>query len=96
VARAIIFIKKNFSVVIVLFLLLASCVLAAAILYNVVDGTIPKSSLLLIALTFSIQQLLIVFRLIMRMVFFTSELIIFRDLNAEIISPLLTTESEGE
>lgn len=93
IVKAIRFIRANFTVVISLFLFLASCILGAAILYNLADGFIPKTSVFLIAATFSVQQLLILFRLFTRMLFYTSELFIFRELSAEVIAPQLSEVS---
>ncbi|MBI2416617.1 MAG: hypothetical protein HYV28_01690 [Ignavibacteriales bacterium] len=81
--KAFLFVKDNFALTISIFLILASFVSAAALAYNFVDGFIPKDSWYLIIATFFIQQMLIIFRLIIRMQFYASEYYIYNDLTAE-------------
>ncbi|MCE1190348.1 MAG: hypothetical protein LWX56_14560 [Ignavibacteria bacterium] len=87
IVKCLIFVKNKFTIVSTLFFVLASCIGLAAIGYNLVDGLIPKSSWLLIIATFVIQQMLIIFRLIIRMVFYTSEFVLYNDISAEIVKP---------
>jgi hypothetical protein len=86
-AAALRFIKRNFSIVITLFLLLLICLAAVAVGYNLLDSLISKKNLILISATFVIQQMLIIFRLIIRMLSYTSELVLYNDLSAEVQHP---------
>lgn len=81
--KVLLFMKNNFVVVFSVFSILGIFVTLAAILYNFTDSFIPKNSWYLIALTFVIQQMLIIFRLIIRMQFYASEYFLYNDLTAE-------------
>ncbi len=85
VKKSVLFIYKNFPIVFFLFIVTSSFVAAAAVVYNVLDSFIPKGSLVLIALTFFIQQLLIIFRILIKMMFFSSEIFLYRELDAQVI-----------
>jgi hypothetical protein len=83
------FLKENFFKVIVLFLIVASFVAIGGIIYNVIENFVPKTPVYMLLLTFIIQQMLIILRFLIRMIFYSTEIIIFNDLQAEIVSPVV-------
>ena len=66
-----------------------------AVIYNIVSGTIPKAPFYFLILSFILQQTLIIFRLLIRMLFFASEVNVYKDLSAEEISPNVKEENIG-
>ncbi len=80
------FILKNFNEIFSVFLTVALLGAAGVILYNVVGLFIPKSPIYFLLLTFILQQILIIFRLNIRMFFFSTEVILYKDLKAEMIN----------
>ncbi len=80
---SLVFIGKNADKVFVIYLIISSFVAVAAISYNIVDGFLPKRPLLLLLPAFIIQQILIIFRVLIKMYFFTSEVYLFQDLASE-------------
>jgi len=85
--KAIQFIKKNFVKVMIVYLIMLIFVALGATVYNLVDSFVPKKPAYLLLLTFLIQQLLIIFRVLIRMYFYSTELIIYTDGEAETVSP---------
>ena len=81
------FIKKNFLKVMTIYFILLMFVGIGATIYNLVDSLLPKEPLYFLLLTFLIQQLLIIFRVLIRMYFYSTELLIFTDGEAETVSP---------
>jgi len=79
------FIKENFFLVFVTFLLVSILGAIGAIVYNVVAIFIPRSPFYFLILTFVLQQMLIIFRLSITMLLFATEVYLFKDKNAEII-----------
>ena len=95
IVKSFLFIKHNMSLVFSVYFITGSCVIVAAIFYNIFDSYIPKTSLGLLIVTFFIQQLLIIFRLIIKMLFSATELAVYNDLNAEIIDAHVEEVSTG-
>jgi hypothetical protein len=58
---------------------------AGAIIYNFADSFLPKTTYAYFGLAFILQQLLIIFRLFVKMLFVSTEITIYKDLNAGII-----------
>ncbi|NUN08133.1 MAG: hypothetical protein HUU54_03060 [Ignavibacteriaceae bacterium] len=81
---AFIFIRKNADKVFIVYLTISSFVAIAAITYNVVDGFLPKRPMLLLIPVFIIQQILIIFRVLIKMFFFTSEVFLYQDLSSDV------------
>ncbi|MCK9211191.1 MAG: hypothetical protein M0P61_10180 [Ignavibacteriaceae bacterium] len=81
------FIKKNFVKVVTIYFIMLIFVAIGATVYNLVDSFVPKKPAYLLLLTFLIQQLLIIFRVLIRMYFYSTELLIFTDGEAETVSP---------
>jgi len=92
VYETVIFLKNNFTKVFLLFLIVAVLGAAGAVIYNLVRVTIPETPFYFLIVSFILQQMLIIFRLFIRMLFYSTEVILFKDLNAEIISPKVTKE----
>jgi hypothetical protein len=95
IGQSAVFIKNNFRLVASVYFITGSCVILATIIYNVFDNYIPKTSLALLIVTFFIQQLLIIFRLTIKMLFSASEIVVYNDLNAEIIDTSVEEISSG-
>ncbi|OGU36229.1 MAG: hypothetical protein A2068_13435 [Ignavibacteria bacterium GWB2_35_6b] len=81
------FLKHNFTKVFLLFLIVAIFGAVGAVIYNLVRVTIPETPFYFLIVSFILQQMLIIFRLFIRMLFYSTEVILFKDLSAEIISP---------
>jgi hypothetical protein len=79
------FLMKNFYQVFVIFFIIACFGAAGAIIYNFTDSSLPKTTYAYFGLAFILQQLLIIFRLLVKMLFVSTEVIIYKDLNAGII-----------
>lgn len=86
---AMVFIKKNFLKVFLVFLIVSVIGAAGAVLYNFLGKEIPRSPFYFLLLSFILQQMLIIFRLVIRMLFCATEVILYKDLNADIINPTL-------
>ena len=85
--NTVVFLKNNFIKVFLLFLMVAVFGAIGAIIYNLVRVTIPETPFYFLIVSFILQQMLIIFRLLIRMLFYSTEVILFNDLIAEVISP---------
>ncbi|MGE5497059.1 MAG: hypothetical protein ACM3Q2_03275, partial [Syntrophothermus sp.] len=56
-----------------------------ALVYNIVDHFLPKTHYIYILAAFILQQMLIIFRLMVRMLFTAKEINLFKDINAQVI-----------
>ena len=79
------FLVKNFNQVFIIFFIVACMGAAGAIIYNFADSFLPKTTYAYFGLAFILQQLLIIFRLFVKMLFVSTEITIYKDLNAGII-----------
>lgn len=79
------FIKNNFSIVFLVFLFIAFLGAVGSIVYNLIVIEIPRTPYYFLAISFFLQQMLIIFRLLIRMLFCSSEVILFKDLAAGIV-----------
>ncbi len=79
------FLRKNFTRVFVVFLTVAAIGALGAVIYNIIGRLIPKSPFYYLILVFILQQLLIIFRLYIRMYIYSTEVVLYKDLNAEIV-----------
>lgn len=86
IKNAIRFIRKNFPIVFTVFLIVASLGALGVIVYDLTANYLPKTTYLFFILSFILQQLLIIFRFLIRMYFYASQVFLFKDLNAQIIS----------
>jgi hypothetical protein len=80
---AIIFIKNHFNKVFTVFLIVAVIGALGVLVYNVIGKFIPRTPSYFLVLSFVLQQMLIIFRLLIRMLFCSTEVILYKDLSAE-------------
>ncbi|MGE5679656.1 MAG: hypothetical protein ACM34K_02135 [Bacillota bacterium] len=88
-----VFLKDNFNRVFTVFFLVAVLGALGAVIYNILDGFLPKTHYFYLLLAFILQQMLIIFRLLVRMLFSATEVYLFKDINAQIV---LTQAEEVE
>jgi len=79
------FLKKHFNKVFTVFFIVAVIGAFGAIVYNVLNNFLPKSNYFYFIVAFVLQQMLIIFRLFIRMLFSSTETVLFKDINAQII-----------
>ncbi|MDP4173148.1 MAG: hypothetical protein Q8933_04190 [Bacteroidota bacterium] len=79
------FLKNNFNRVFTVFFLVAVLGAMGAVVYNVIEGFLPKNHYFYLLLAFILQQMLIIFRLLVRMLFSATEIYLYKDINAQII-----------
>jgi hypothetical protein len=83
---AILFIKNNFNKAFSLFLIVAIIGVVGIMVYNIVGRFIPRTPSYFLILSFILQQMLIIFRLLVRMMFYSTQVILFKDLNADTVN----------
>lgn len=81
--NAILFIKDHFSKVFTVFLIVAIIGALGVLVYNIIGKFIPRTPSYFLVLSFVLQQMLIIFRLLIRMLFCSTEVILYKDLSAE-------------
>ncbi|MCF8261013.1 MAG: hypothetical protein K9J12_09580 [Melioribacteraceae bacterium] len=86
------FLKNNFTIVFTVFFIVAAMGAAGVTAYNLAGGYIPKTPFYFLIVSFILQQMLIIFRLLIRMLFCSTEVIIFKDLSAEMVKAEITEE----
>lgn len=89
------FIKNNFETVFLVFLTVAVVGAIGALIYNIIDTYVPRTPFYLLILSFILQQLLIIFRLFVRMLFCSTEVFIYKDLNADVLSVEVNEATAG-
>ncbi|MEW6508581.1 MAG: hypothetical protein AB1432_12650 [Bacteroidota bacterium] len=85
VYSATLFIKNNFSIVFTAFLIVAVIGAIGAVVYNIIGLAIPRTPYYMLLLSFILQQMLIIFRLLVRMLFSATEVNLYKDLSAVVI-----------
>jgi hypothetical protein len=93
--NTIIFLRKNFTKVFTVFLTVAVIGALGSIIYNLIGRYIPRTPYYYLILLFIIQQMLIIFRLFVRMLFCSTEVILFKDLSAEVLDANVTEQKVG-
>jgi hypothetical protein len=88
------FIKNNFNKSFGLFFIVALMGGLGTILYNIIDLGIPRTPYYFLLLSFILQQILVIFRLNIRMLFYSTEVLVFKDLDADMIEPVDFEEAE--
>lgn len=83
--NSILFIKSNFSLVFSVFITIASIGAFGAVIYNLATNFIPRTEYLFLLLSFFLQQLLIIFRLYVRLFFYSSQVYLYKDATAPVI-----------
>ncbi len=94
--NTLIFLRKNFTKVFIVFLIVAVIGALGSILYNLIGRFIPRTPYYYLILLFIIQQMLIIFRLFVRMLFCSTEVILFKDLSAEVLNANVTEQTVGD
>jgi hypothetical protein len=82
---ALIFIKNNFSKVLVLYIVLFIVLSLGGIVYNLIESYIPRTPFYFIIISFILQQLLIIYRTVVRMIVYSSEILLYNELASEVI-----------
>lgn len=80
------FIKKNFYIVGATFLAVNIIGAIGSLGYNLIEKQIPRSPYYFLILFFILQQMLIIFRLFIRMLFYSTGVYLFDELSAEEVS----------
>ncbi len=80
------FLKNNFSQAFTVFIIVAILGAIGILIYNIIGKFIPRMPAYFLVITFVLQQLLIIFRLLIRMLFCSTEVLIYKDISAEEIS----------
>jgi len=92
---AVIFIKQNFILVFIVFLVISIFGAIGAIVYNIIDIFVPGEPFAFLFITFILQQILIIFRLFIRMLFISTEVNIFKDISAKFIEAEVKESNVG-
>jgi hypothetical protein len=80
------FIRHRNTLIFMVFLSVSIIGALGAIVYNVIVIYVPRSPFYFLILTFILQQLLIIFRLSITMLFYSTEVFLYKDQNAEVVS----------
>lgn len=80
------FLRSNFWFIFLVFFIVSLMGAFGAAVYNVVNNLLPKSHYIYFILAFILQQMLIIFRLFVRMLFTSTEILLYKDLQAPVIS----------
>jgi hypothetical protein len=86
IINAALFIKNNFNKVFITFLIVAIIGALGAIVYNIIGRFIPRTPYYFLFLSFILQQMLIIFRLLVRMLFYSTQVTLFNDLSAPVVN----------
>ena len=81
----VVFLKNNFNKVFATFLIVAIIGAFGAIVYNIIGRFIPRTPFYFLILIFILQQMLIIFRLLVRMLFYSTQVSLYKDLSADTI-----------
>ena len=79
------FVQKNFYKLFFVFLIVAAFGASGAVIYNLLGMWIPRTPYYFLILSFILQQLLIIFRLLIRMLFYSTEVLLYKDLSAAVV-----------
>ena len=85
VLSAIFFIRHNFNQIFFTFLIVACLGALGVVVYNIAGIAIPRTPYYILIVFFILQQMLIIFRLFIRMLFCATEVALFKDLSADVI-----------
>ncbi len=94
--RVVVFLKNNFLVVFLVFFVLSLISIGIAILYNIVGNYISRTPYVYIIITFTVQQILIIFRFGIKMLFASTELNLYKALIIEPIRVRFNEETKME
>ncbi|RMD51011.1 MAG: hypothetical protein D6830_01340 [Ignavibacteria bacterium] len=94
IKKAAIFINQNFRKVFGVFFFVALLGGLGSVFYNIFDLVIPRTPYYFLILSFILQQILVIFRLNIRMLFYSTEVLLYKDLNAEVLEKVELVETE--
>ena len=80
------FFKHNFTIVFITFLIVACLGALGVVAYNIFGLAIPRTPYYVLILSFILQQMLIIFRLLIRMLFCATEVTLYKDLSADLVN----------
>lgn len=95
IGNAIIFIKNNFRILFTVFFLVAIIGAVGGLVYNIVETYVPRTPFYFLIISFILQQMLIIFRLFTKMLFCSTEVIIYKDFSAEEVSAEIQESNVG-
>ncbi|NOX17351.1 MAG: hypothetical protein GXO87_03605 [Chlorobi bacterium] len=75
--------KKNFYLIFNIFLFVALLGAVGSVIYNFLEALIPSEPVYFLILAFVLQQMLVIFRLYIRMFFYSTEVNIYKDIVAD-------------
>jgi hypothetical protein len=78
--------KKHYFVIIATYLMVNIIGAIGALAYNLIEKNIPRTPYYFLVLLFILQQMLIIFRLFIRMLFYSTGVYLFDELSAEEVS----------
>lgn len=79
------FVYDNFSKASLVYFAIACIGATGIVAYNLLDSLLPRTHWYYLVMSFIIQQLLIIFRLIIRMFFYSSAIVLYNDVTATVI-----------
>jgi hypothetical protein len=85
IVDALFLIKRNFTLIFTVFLLIAIFGAFGVLVYNIVGLAIPRTPYYFLIISFILQQMLIIFRFLIRMYFAATEVGLYKDLSAEVV-----------
>jgi len=88
IKETITFIKGRVILIFTIFMSVSVIGAFGAVIYNLMSIYVPHTPYYFLILTFILQQLLIIFRLSITMLFYATEVYLFKDQEAEVISKL--------
>ncbi len=86
--------KRNFNLIFNVFLLVAVLGAIGGIIYNLLEALIPSEPVYFLILAFVLQQMLVIFRLYIRMFFYSTEVNIYKEIVADFVSADLEDEKK--
>ena len=84
--ETILLLKKNFHIIFGTFLSVSIIGALGALVYNFIERQVPRTPYYFLILAFILQQMLIIFRMYIRMLFYSTGVFLFDELSAEEIN----------
>lgn len=84
--ETVVLLRKNFHIIFGTFLSVSIIGAFGALVYNFIEREIPRTPYYFLILSFILQQMLIIFRMYIRMLFYSTGVFLFDELNAEEVS----------
>lgn len=77
--------RKKFHIIFGTFLSVSIIGALGALIYNLIEREIPRTPYYFLIVSFILQQMLIIFRMYIRMLFYSTGVFLFDELNAEVV-----------